>query len=174
VSADRRAAIRAQRLAGDGLELVEPTDRQMSRVPVRDPELYNELHRRATNLALAHAAVFGDTGTGAGQVRQVADGFARELAGVPANQRTRRAAQHVVTALIHATEYDDARTWGTTLGRVLVGLGAYPGPRMSRTTAGLVLGVSKQRISQMVAERLLGEDGAGVHTASVARLLALE
>lgn len=164
---DRRADKRAA-----ALELVEPTDRQMFRVATRDPEIYNEIHRRLTRLSLAHSALFGDRGITAADVARNADALAGRLTGATEGGSTLRAAELVRRTLIPDAEAELPHTWETPLGRVLVMLGAYPDPWMPRVVAMGILGVSKQRVSQMVTDRLLAEGGAGILTSSLARLLA--
>lgn len=149
--------------------LAEPTDRQMIRVQVRDPEVYAELQRRIATVNLAHMAVFGDRGVSAGDVARTAETLARGLARA-GDERAPRAAE-LVAALISPAEREQPHTWATPLGRVLVMLGAYPEATMPRVTAQEILWVSRQRISQMVDLRLLATGGLGIQTASLVRML---
>lgn len=151
--------------------VVEPTDRQLTRVEVSDPELYAELHRRVRAVTLAHAALFGDRGINGDEARAVAGTLSTGLRRGPDDDRARRAARLIRESLISRAEADDPSTWATPLGRALVMLGAYPDAWMPRVTAQEILMVSRQRISQMITRGLLAGTHAGIQSASLARLL---
>lgn len=156
---------------------VEPTERQMTTVTVRTVDLAEDLARRLDHLASAYREVFNPPGSNGGLLDGLTAGTAIEhwLEDLLlANDGTAaEAARQIRRALISDAEAQTPYLWETPLGRVLASRGAYPDASMPRVIAQGILGVTKQRISQMVLEGLLVEGGQGVTAASVVRLLSV-
>jgi hypothetical protein len=154
--------------------LVTPTDRQLTRVQLTDPELRNQVSHRVRELDRRHVAVFGD-GQQPPLPRLLACNERAEVlhsglvAGGPLGVLV---AQAVLSGLVGPVEAGQAEFWETALGRVIALRGGYPQEAMPRLHAAALLDVTRQRISQMEAVGLLEANAGGlITTASLTRLL---
>lgn len=159
---------------------VEPTDRQLTRVAVRDPELFNQIRQRLARVLRCYEEAFAEPVPGSTvqhtlRIQERARELSHALAttGLPTSPYDPvRVSRAVLSALVAPAEAADAAFWETTLGRVLALRGGYPRPAMPRSHACALLDVSRQRISQMVKLGLLVEvKGEHIATASLTRLL---
>lgn len=154
--------------------LIEPTDRQLCRIPLGDPEVGNQLHYRVRDLARRHEMIFGLVARSALEILRDTDERTDRLgrllrADVGADQ----VALTIMSSLVGRAEAESVEFWETALGRVLALRGAYPKPDMPRTVAAAILNVTRQRVSQMVDAGLLAQGRGGfVTNASLVRLLA--
>jgi|SRR3954466_8882876 hypothetical protein len=81
-------------------------------------------------------------------------------------------ATEVLTVLVDESESLTDQFWGTTLGRTLFALGAWPDGDMSRATAMHILGLkSRQRVHQLIVEGLVEETMGGLITSASVRAL---
>lgn len=150
--------------------LIEPTDRQLTRVPLTDPEVANQVAFRVSHLAERHAGIFGETQdprTVRARAEHLSAALARASAEVGAE-----VARKLVNTLVGREEARGAQFWETALGRVLALHGAFPDQTMTRSQAGAILDVSRQRVGQMLDQGLLEQGRGGfIVTASLVRLL---
>jgi len=166
------------RMAEHRTRLAEPTERQMTTVAVARIELETDLEDRLNRVRAAYSrylewCYLGEAAN-VQSPRTAAAGVAEDLLLAP-DDTAHLAARNVIQDLISPPEAETITFWGSPLGRVMAARGAYPTPVMPRDIAGVILGVTKQRVSQMVADRLLevGAGTSGVTAASVLRLLVV-
>lgn len=160
--------------------LVEPSDRQMTIIAVSRRALVADVKARMDAVLAAYRALFDFAGVNHGALDELVAGdqaaaLVDEL--ILANDETARlAAVRVMKHLVSVAEAQSRNFWGSDLGRVVASRGGFGAAAMPRIWAEELLGVSKQRIGQMVTDRLLakGTDGYGIEPASLARLLVIQ
>lgn len=107
-----------------------------------------ELYQLLTGLASRYATFWGPVAVGCDTVAQA---VVDELLNGDA-VTAKRAAQAVRYALVSTT---DSSFWATSLGKLVFARGGYPGSCVSQTQVADILGVSRQRVGQLVSDGTL-------------------